>query len=592
MAENLNLNVNVNTSGAEGSIGSLKKQLREAQNEVVALSDKFGATSAEAVKAATKAAELRDRIGDAKALTDAFNPDAKFKALTASLSGVAGGFGAVQGAMALFGAESDNVQKTLLKVQSAMALSQGLQAVGESIDSFKQLGVVIRTQVVSAFSTLRGAIIATGVGALAVGLGLLIANFDKVKEVINNLFPSLGEFADRIKLIVQGFTDFIGLTSQVKRDAEAFKKTTTEAIDILDNRIKVLQSLNGKEEEIYNAKKERIEKELSLIKGATAEEIKTKKGLEADLIVLDNNEASRRKKKAEQEEADNLKSLEEGRARRKEIEDFDTQLQQRLMEIDEERATKKRELDFQRIQNLITDLDYENGLKDNDFQHDLQRLANKEAYIAELKAIELSNLDLTEKERIDIIAKYAKQEQDIDKDITETKRAETEARIELQFAVTNAAGAAGRLLQSIASENKTLAITGIILEQAAAIASIAINAKKNFVKDGGIKSPLAYANLAAAGIAAASAVVAAKKGIAAINSSSLSDSSGVGSTGMPSISTQAPMSPTAPTAQVTQLNQQTINDIGNQAVRAYVVESDITSSQERITAIRQRARFS
>ena len=50
--------------------------------------------------------------------------------------------------------------------------------------------------------------------------------------------------------------------------------------------------------------------------------------------------------------------------------------------------------------------------------------------------------------------------------------------------------------------------------------------------------------------------------------------------------------PELPTAQITQLNQQSINDIGNNAVRAYVVESDVTSSQERITAIRQRARFS
>jgi len=54
--------------------------------------------AAKARAAAKRASELKDRIGDAKALTDAFNPDAKFKALTASLSGVAGGFAAAQGA--------------------------------------------------------------------------------------------------------------------------------------------------------------------------------------------------------------------------------------------------------------------------------------------------------------------------------------------------------------------------------------------------------------------------------------------------------------------------------------------------------------
>jgi hypothetical protein len=214
MAENLNLNINVDTSGASNSVGSLKKQLREAQNEVMSLADKFGATSKEAIAAAERAAELKDAIGDAKALTDAFNPDAKFKALTASLSGVAGGFGAIQGAMALFGAESDNVQKTLLKVQSAMAISEGLQAVGESIDSFKQLGAVIQnstllqkansaataaaaavqklftgavTETATGFKILKGAIAATGIGLIIVALGTIVAYWDDIKASISGV---------------------------------------------------------------------------------------------------------------------------------------------------------------------------------------------------------------------------------------------------------------------------------------------------------------------------------------------------------------------------------------------------------------------
>ena len=262
--ENYDLNINVKTN-AEGSIGSLKKQLRDAQNEVVALSDKFGATSVQAVNAAKKTAELRDRIGDAKALTDAFNPDQKFRALTSSLSGVAGGFAAVQGAMGLFGSESENLQKTLVKVQSAMALSQGLESVGNSIDSFKNLGTVIRTQVVTAFSTLRGAIIATGIGALAVGLGLVVVNFDKIKETINNLFPSLGEFADKVKGIVQSVTDWAGITSQVARNQEDLKKATDATIFSLDQSIKILQSQDDTEAEVYELKKQRINAQISLL---------------------------------------------------------------------------------------------------------------------------------------------------------------------------------------------------------------------------------------------------------------------------------------------------------------------------------------
>jgi hypothetical protein len=168
---------------ADQAVGSLRSQLRQAQADVAALSDKFGATSAEAVKAAQKAAELKDRIGDAKALTDAFNPDAKFKALTSSLAGVAGGFAAVQGGMALFGNQSKDLEATLLKVQSAMALSQGIQALGESMDSFKQLKAVA----INAMQGIKAAIGATGIGLLVIALGTVVAYWDDIKEVVGGV---------------------------------------------------------------------------------------------------------------------------------------------------------------------------------------------------------------------------------------------------------------------------------------------------------------------------------------------------------------------------------------------------------------------
>lgn len=162
---------------------SLKSQLREAQAEVAALSEKFGATSDAAVQAAKKAAVLKDAIGDAKALTDAFNPDAKFNALSASIGGVLNGFQAFEGALGLVGIEGEAVQETMLKVQSAMAVSQGIQGLLEAKDSFKQLGAVA----MNALKGIKTGIAATGIGLLVVALGTIVAYWDDIKEAVSGV---------------------------------------------------------------------------------------------------------------------------------------------------------------------------------------------------------------------------------------------------------------------------------------------------------------------------------------------------------------------------------------------------------------------
>ena len=188
MANEINIGINT-TSDLSGlnqvdeSVKSLKTQLKEAQANVAALSDKFGATSKQAVDAAKSAAVLKDKIGDAKALTDAFNPDAKFKSVTSALTGVAGGFSAVQGAMGLFGEESKDVEKAILKVQSAMALASGIQAIGESADAFKNM----KTVAVDAFKAIKGAIGSTGIGLLVVALGAIYAYWDDITEAVSGV---------------------------------------------------------------------------------------------------------------------------------------------------------------------------------------------------------------------------------------------------------------------------------------------------------------------------------------------------------------------------------------------------------------------
>jgi hypothetical protein len=191
----------------ESNLGSLKSQLREAQAEVVSLSDKFGATSREAAEAAKKAAELKDRIGDAKALTDAFNPDAKFNALSSSIGGVLNGFQAYEGALGLIGVQSEDVQKTLLKVQSAMALSQGLQGLGEAKDSFVQLSAVVSDfgkkalDSFRAMSTASKAFAITGIGLLLTGLTLVVTYWEDISKAIGFTTDEQEKYAQKQKRI-------------------------------------------------------------------------------------------------------------------------------------------------------------------------------------------------------------------------------------------------------------------------------------------------------------------------------------------------------------------------------------------------------
>ena len=304
----------------ESNLGSLKSQLREAQAEVVSLSDKFGATSKEAAEAAKRAAELKDRIGDAKALTDAFNPDAKFNALSSSIGGVLNGFQAYEGALGLIGVENEDLQKTLLKVQSAMALSQGIQGLAEAKDSFVQLGAVVKnttlftsaynfvmgisnketatnvlvteadttakvglTGATGVLSTVTGgattamklfrvALIATGIGAIIVLIGLLIANFDKVTAVVQKLsgyvikaydyFDNLGT---GIKVLVGIFFPFIGVVYGAIKALEYFNIIDTKNERDMSARhvanIKRIDKELAKREEAKKARKKAYDEE-------------------------------------------------------------------------------------------------------------------------------------------------------------------------------------------------------------------------------------------------------------------------------------------------------------------------------------------
>jgi len=573
MAEEIvGVKVKVDASDVGKSVGSLKQQLREAQAEVSALSDKFGATSKEAINAAKKAAELKDRIGDAKALTDAFNPDQKFKALSSSLAGVAGGFAALQGAVGLFGNKAEAVEKTLLKVQSAMALSQGLEAVGNSVDAFKNLGAVVKNSVSKAFGTLRGAIISTGIGALVVGVGLLIANFETVKKVVLNFIPGLGKVADFIGNLVNKITDFVGITSEAGRATAKVIAENEKAIASTERFL----SLNADKYDEYTQRKIKANLEFKKNQNEFLKDEKLTEDEKNAYIKQAREKADREIAKSDEDRGKAAKAVS------KKLADDQKAIADKL-EADR-KARKEQE--------------YNDFVK---FVNDLKASTDAEV---ELQEFLISEQKRKEQELFDWRVNLAQQRydeseaefaflQELNKKKIEDDQKTLDARLSAQLQFLNA-------ISGVFSGLSGLFEQGTAASKIAALAEIGLGTATGFIqgldiaqkgaKATGPAAPFAFPIFYASQIAAvlgaagkAKQVLSQVKGGGSAGGVNVPNAGGMGS---------APIGVQIPTmSTVTQLNQASINQMGSAAGRAYVVESDITNQQEKIIRINRAARL-
>lgn len=274
----------------ESNLGSLKSQLREAQLEVANMSDKFGATSKEALNAARAAGILKDKIGDAKALTDAFNPDAKFKALTASMSGALNGFQAVEGAMGLFGAEGEDVQKMLLKVQSAMALAQGVDGLLEARDAFKTFGAQASAALAKTTAGQWLLTAAQTAGAAAMKVVNLVMKANPIFLVIAAIMALVGAFALFSSSTETAAEGNDRLNASLKRMNESIDASNKKLIKSGQDRLKLLESQGASEEVLHKTRLDNIDKEEKARKNSMKGEIESIKHKQLALTNARNEE--------------------------------------------------------------------------------------------------------------------------------------------------------------------------------------------------------------------------------------------------------------------------------------------------------------
>jgi hypothetical protein len=553
------LEATMNASGAENSVKSLRAQLKEAQADVAAMSDKFGETSTQAANAARKAAELKDKIGDAKALTDAFSPDKKFQAFSQALTGVAGGFAAVQGAMGLLGVQSDSVEKTLLKVQSALALTQGLSAITEAQDAFKNLGTVA----VTTFKNIRDAIGGTGFGLLVVTIGIAVT--------------ALIEYANS--------TDEATLAAEKQKKAEEDLK---KSIDQTNDSIKERNSLNEYELQLSlsNAK----------AKGASIKELRK---IETDYWYQRRLDAQTDLEDAIKQ-VDDLKA--QGYAKGKLLEDANKQLEQRRKDYydinqkynladakqREEDFTKKSELDTKIEEKRKERLAKEKAAAEQRVADEIDRLERQAQADANYQAqLDKDSEDALTAE-IDRMERQAAADQKYKDDEVARAKAAQEAKREINNLELEAGQQLVSLLAGLGEKNKALQKATLIASGALSIAQIINNTNVGSSKEVATKGILGLSTsailYAKAAISIASVIAATAKGLSALGSSGSVSGGQTGSGG----GTTAPVQPGVNT---TTLNQGQVNQLANATARAFVLESDISGNQERIQRLNRAARI-
>lgn len=178
-------------------------------------------------KLANEAAEVERAIRSVnKQMMNVGRADANFQGFVSGLSGVAGAFSAGAGAMALFGKESQDLQQVQTRLQALMAITIGLQQAYNALNKESAFYVTLLAKGKRTWAAAQDFLnvkLGIGIGLskafMATGVGLLIAG---------------------IGLLVEAYRSWVREQEEINALQERFKNVEVEAVkSIADQKIKV-----------------------------------------------------------------------------------------------------------------------------------------------------------------------------------------------------------------------------------------------------------------------------------------------------------------------------------------------------------------
>lgn len=200
----------------EAAHKSFRSQLRETREALIQM-EQAGLRGTPAYDAMQKKlGELKDAMDDVQAQADVLaNDERGFQGVVSMVSGITGAFSAAQGAIGLFAGENENLNKIMLKVQSLMAITIGLQQVAEMLnkDSYFSIVILTKAKEMLAIAELK---FATALGISTAAARVLMATL------------TLG-LSVAITAIIVVLSKLSSKTAEARKEQEEFNKAVAEA---------------------------------------------------------------------------------------------------------------------------------------------------------------------------------------------------------------------------------------------------------------------------------------------------------------------------------------------------------------------------
>ena len=572
----------------QSNLGSLKEQLLSARQSVQELADRFGASSQQVADAADNVRALEKEIKQTSKTLKSIGIEGKFTAITGSITGVLNGFQAVQGSLGVIGIESKNVEAALLKVQSAMALADGVEGLFKAQTSFKRLKD-IGVGAFQGMTTAGKAFAATGIGLLITAIGLLITNIDDIKKSFNSGLATAKKYAETTekqaeaaRKAVDNFDEYARTLKRVGyeedeinkkrkaayakaiKDTEAQLKAQKNVLKESKKGLETAQAfdswgfnatgrwLYGDEEDVKENRKKakEINEQLTKLKNdqydfnekIKAEKEQAKKDAETE-------KQNRAKEYAEKRKEMRDQAAEEARIRQEIIDKANADAKRNALEKQQELNQRFEDLAEQNYQNTLTEQEKEIVLV-NDKYFELETLAagNKDALaeievakMNELNDINLKYQDLDYKQKEEARAKEKAAQDKADADRIEAEKAVAETLKQVRNADFNNIQAGINLVANLFEGNKKVQAAALVAQNAVAIAKTIIETKASnqaarasgtalSIATGGASVAAAEAlilrNNIGAGISIAAIVAATGKGLSALKAGGYSSGGG------------------------------------------------------------------